>query len=107
MENDPHKAPDLSTPRIIVSILGLAVLFFLLAYIFLYFPSLAQIIGRLLATLVMAVIVVVIHRSIRQTRDDDGPGGSEPPAASRAAMVRRILLVWAVLFVLNSLFFAV
>jgi hypothetical protein len=107
MPTDPRKAKVLSGPRIIATILGLAALIFLLVWLFLYFPDVATIIGRLLGTLAMAVVIVTLHRRLAppDRRGDKSSAISAP--TTRAATIQRILVVWLVLFVFNTLFFAI
>ncbi len=106
MDTEPKRTKDVSIKRILIlaALMGLGG--FLLVGLPRYFPDHADIIARLVATLAFAVVIVVVQDNVSASRRSD----RDPKTASvtgRYATGTRILMIWVILFLLNTLFFAI
>ena len=102
--NDGKQAPkDDAVKRALILFVVFGLVCFLPAMVLAYLPDHTDIVGRLVVTLVSAVIIVTVHRKIAASRrrPEDAPPFTAP---RRAAAVKRILLLWLILFLLNTLF---
>lgn len=104
MASDPKDVKDISVSRILIVVLVLGSVFFLLTSISTYFPDHFDIIGRLAATLVCSVIVVKMHRNFDNSNRRNEEESRIDVPINRYATLKRILVVWLALFILNTVF---
>ncbi len=106
MDTEPKSNKDVPIKRILLvaALIGLGG--FLLVGLPQYFPDLADIIARLAATLAFAVVIVVGQHSVFASRRSDRDR-TTASFTSRHATATRILVIWLILFLLNTLFFAI
>ncbi len=106
MDTEPKRTNDISIKRILIVAAFIGLGCFLLAGLPQYFPDHVDIIARLAATLAFAVVIVVVHHNFSASRRSDRKPAPAATATGRYATVTRILVVWLVLFLLNTFFFA-
>ncbi len=106
MDTEPKSTKDVSIKRILIvaALLGLGG--FLLVGLPQYFPDHADIIARLVATLAFAVVIVVVHDNVSASRRSDRDR-TTASVTGRYATATRILVVWVILFLVNTLFFSI
>ncbi len=106
MNTEPKRSEDISIKRILIvaALIGLGC--FLLVGLPQYFPDHADIIARLFATLAFAVVIVVVQHNFSASRRSDR-NQATAPTPGRYATATRILVVWLILFLLNTFFFAI
>ena len=106
MDTEPKSTKDVSIKRILIvaALLGLGG--FLLVGLSQYFPDHADIIARLVATQAFAVVIVVVHDNVSASRRSDRDR-TTASVTGRYATATRILVVWVILFLVNTLFFSI
>ncbi len=106
MDTEPKSTKDVSIKRILIvaALMGLGG--FLLVGLPQYFPDHADIIARLVATLAFAVVIVVVQHNFSASRRSDR-NQATAPTPGRYATATRILVVWVILFLVNTLFFSI
>ena len=105
MKDGQQTPKDDAVKRVLIIFLVFGLVCFLPAVVRTYWPDYTAIIWRLVVTLVFAVVIVMVHRKVdtsRGRREDPVPG----EAPWRHIAVRRILLLWLILFLLNTFFLA-
>ncbi|MDJ0721405.1 MAG: hypothetical protein QNJ04_07235 [Desulfobacterales bacterium] len=105
MNAGQHTPKDDAVRRVLIIFLVFGLVCSLPAIVRTYLPDYTAIVWRLVVTLVFAVVIVMVHRKVdasRRRREDPVPGA----APWRRVALRRILLLWLILFLLNTLFLA-
>ena len=103
MKSEPKNISDISIGRILAVVVLFGLTCLLLTAFFLYFPDHAAILGRLVATLAFAVVIVRVHQNLTASNRRKASDATES-RPRRYAAIKRILLVWLALFLLNSVF---
>ncbi len=105
MDNGQSGRKDDAVKRTLIIFFVFGLVCFLPTVVLTYLPDHTDIFWRMVVTLVFAMVIVTVHHRMGKSkrRPEDGPSDAAP---RRYVAVKRILLLWLILFILNTLFLA-